>query len=377
MRKIVIASDSYKGCLSSLEVASAIAKGIKSVYPNCNIIQTSIADGGEGMVDAVIGNLGGYIVKLWVSDPLGRPINASYGIIDDGKTAVLEMSSASGLPLLSQAERNPMLTSTVGTGELIMDAISKGCRRFCVGIGGSATNDAGIGMLSALGFRFLGSDGKVVRPCGGSLGDIASIDTSSVPAEVLESEFLVACDVNTLFCGPAGAAYVFAPQKGADPEMVKTLDAGMDKFANLVYSQMHKNIRNLEGAGAAGGLGGGFSAFLNARLMRGIDMVLDTIGFDELIQGADLVITGEGSIDNQTALGKTPAGVLARAARQNIPVIAFGGSVSHDADTSGFAACFPILDAPVSLEQAMVKEYAADNLTRTATQVMHLIKVFK
>lgn len=368
--KIVIASDSFKGSLSSIEVAQAATRGIKSVYPDCEVIAVNVADGGEGTVEAVVEALGGEIVTTTVSDPLGRPIQARYGIA--GNKAIIEMAAASGLPLLCPEERNPWLTSTHGTGELIMDAMRRGCRQFLIGIGGSATNDAGTGMLQAMGFRFYDSQNQEIEHCcGGTMHLIARIDDSEVAEGVRQSQFTVACDVDTPFCGKDGAAPVFAPQKGADPDMVARLDAGMASLAEVIENKYHINIVPVAGAGAAGGMGGGFRAFLNATLKRGIDMVLDTIEFDQMIAGADLIITGEGKIDIQTAKGKTAAGVLARAKAQDIPVIAIGGCVERceSVEQMGFASIYPITEEKLPLEIAMQAEVAAANIEKTIKKI--------
>lgn len=368
--KIVIASDSFKGSLTSVEVAQAATRGIKAVYPDCDIVAVNVADGGEGTVEAVVDALGGKIVHTTVSDPLGRPIQARYGIA--GKKAIIEMAAASGLPLLSSEERNPWITSTYGTGEMIMDAIQRGCSQFLIGIGGSATNDAGTGMLQALGFKFCDFNGKEIIDCrGGRLQDIADLDDTFVPKAVREAQFIVACDVDTPFCGPEGAAPVFAPQKGADAEMVAKLDAGMTSFAHVIENKYGINIVPVTGAGAAGGMGGGFRAFLNASLQRGIDMVLDAIDFDYTIQSADLIITGEGKIDFQTAKGKTAAGVLASAKKQNIPVIAIAGCVEicESVKQMGFAGIYPITEEKLPLEIAMQAEVAAMNVEKTVKKI--------
>jgi glycerate kinase len=368
--KIVIASDSFKGSLTSLEVAQAATRGILSVYPDCEVISVNVADGGEGTVEAIVEALGGEIITTTVSDPLGRPIQARYGIA--GNKAIIEMAAASGLPLLHPDERNPWLTSTYGTGEMINDALHRGCRQFLIGIGGSATNDAGTGMLQALGFRFYDANNNEISDCrGGRLHDIAYIDDSAIPEALRQSQFTIACDVDTPFCGPEGAALVFAPQKGADPEMVNRLDIGMATFAKVIEDKYHINIVPMAGAGAAGGMGGGFRAFLNATLKRGIDMVLDAIDFNATIQGANLIITGEGKIDFQTAKGKTAAGVLARAKAQHIPVIAIGGCVEmcDSLQHMGFAAIYPILEEKVPLEVAMRTDFAAANVEKTVKKI--------
>ena len=384
--KIVIASDSFKGSLASIEVARSIEMGILDVFPSCDIVKVAVADGGEGTMDALCQSLGGKVVRIPVEDPIGRTINASYVILEDGNTAVLEMSSASGLTLLTPAERNPMLTSTYGTGQLIDDAIGRGCRRFLVGIGGSATNDAGMGMLTALGYRFLDAEGNELPGAGPSLSKVCGIDCSGVSQAVRDSEFIVACDVDSPLYGPDGAAYVFAPQKGADPDMVKALDDGLRHYADVVASYtgkipMHggpsctgetsimKDAASMPGAGAAGGLGYAFVAFFGARLQRGVDMVLDAVGFDSIIEGADLVITGEGRIDAQTLTGKTPYGVLQRASRQNIPVIALAGSVALD-DSSGFTAIRQITPPDMELSEAMLPAVASANLRRTISALL-------
>lgn len=371
MKKIVIASDSFKGSLSSTDVAQSAAKGVYQVFPSCEAVQVNVADGGEGTVDAVVDALAGEKVTVKVSNPIGRMVDAVYGIA--GKTAIIEMAAASGLPLLNENERNPLVTSTYGTGEMILDAIKRGCRKFLVGIGGSATNDAGTGMLKSLGFRFLDAKGKEIENCcGGELENIVEIDDSHVPDAVWQSQFIVACDVDTPFCGKDGAAYVFAPQKGADADAVRRLDAGMASLAKVIERKYGLDIVPLAGTGAAGGMGGGFRAFLDATLKKGIDMVLDAIDFDEIIKDADIVITGEGKVDFQTAKGKTAAGVLARAKKQGIPVIAIGGCVEmcDSLQAMGFAGIYPILEEKVPLEVAMQRDFASANVTNTVVRIL-------
>ena len=369
--KIVVASDSFKGSLSSREVAEAAVRGIRQALPICELVGVNVADGGEGTVDAVVEALGGEVVATVVSDPLGRPISARYGIV--GKMAIIEMAAASGLPLLREEERNPLLTSTYGTGEMIMDAVNRGCRDFLVGVGGSATNDAGMGMLQALGFRFYDiGDQEIIDGCGGGLQDVARIDDAGVMDAVCQCRFTVACDVDTPFCGSEGAAYVFAPQKGADMEMVARLDAGMVAFAKVIEKTYGMDVTSMAGAGAAGGMGGGFYAFLNARLKRGVDMVLDAIDFDSIIRGADLVITGEGKIDYQTVKGKTAAGVLARAKAQDIPVVAIAGRVEmcNSLAQMGFAGVYAIWEEEMPLEVAMQSNTAAANVEKTVKKIV-------
>lgn len=381
MKNIVIASDSFKGSLTSAEVADAAEKGIRRVFSQCNVIKADVADGGEGTVRAIVKAAGGHLYTVVVSDPLGRPVNATYGITEQEgiKTAIIEMSAASGLLHLLPEERNPRITSTYGTGELILNALNRGCRRFLIGIGGSATNDAGTGMLSALGVKFFDDLGRVLKGSGDDLGQIVRIDTSSLIPEAQVSEFIIACDVDTPFCGPEGAAYIFAPQKGATPPMVETLDRGMFSFAKVIADKFKIDIVPINGAGAAGGLGGAFKAFFNANLTKGIEMVLNAISFDSMIQDADLVITGEGRIDFQTAKGKTAAGVLQHTQRLGIPTIAIGGSVEicPELKSMGFAGIYSIIHAPVSLEKAMQKEFASENISRTIEQILTTIKRFR
>ena len=369
--KVVIASDSFKGSLSSREVAEAAVRGIRKVLPICELVGVNVADGGEGTVDAVVEALGGEVMATVVSDPLGRPISVRYGIV--GKMAIIEMAAASGLPLLREEERNPLLTSTYGTGEMIMDAVKRGCRDFLVGLGGSATNDAGMGMLQALGFRFYNIDyQEIIDGSGGRLQDVARIDDAGVMDAVRQCRFTVACDVDTPFCGSEGAAYVFAPQKGADMEMVARLDAGMVAFAKVIEKTYGMDVTSMAGAGAAGGMGGGFYAFLNARLKRGVDMVLDAIDFDSIIRGADLVVTGEGKIDYQTVKGKTAAGVLARAKAQDIPVVAIAGRVEmcDSVAQMGFAGVYPIMENEMPLAVAMQPDFAAANVEKTVKKIV-------
>lgn len=369
--KIVVASDSFKGSLSSREVAEATVRGIRQMMPVCEVVGVNVADGGEGTVDAVVEALGGKIVTATVNDPLGRPILARYGVV--GKMAVIEMAAASGLTLLTDEERNPWLTSTYGTGEIIMDAVKRGCRDFLVGLGGSATNDAGMGMLQALGFRFYDiDDQEIIDGCGGRLQDVARIDDTGVMDAVRQCRFTVACDVDTPFCGSEGAAYVFAPQKGADMEMVARLDSGMVSFAKVIEKTYGIDVTSMAGAGAAGGMGGGFYVFMNATLKRGVDMVLDAIDFDSIIRGADLVITGEGKIDYQTVKGKTAAGVLARAKAQDIPVVAIVGRVEkcESVEQMGFAGVYAIWEEEMPLEVAMQSNTAAANVEKTVKKIV-------
>lgn len=372
--KVVVASDSFKGSLSSLEVADAVAMAINECIPGCRVEKVEVADGGEGTMEALHRTLGGVKVAVEVCDPLGRPITASYVILADSVTAVLEMAVASGLPLLSVEERNPLKTSTYGTGQLIADALSKGCRKFLVGIGGSATNDAGMGMLEALGVKFYDAEGKVLAGRGENLERVEDISMADVCEGLLESSFVVACDVDAPLYGLRGAAYVFAPQKGADEDMVIRLDNGLKHFSLSVSRVLGKDVSMLPGAGAAGGMGGGFVAFLPARLESGIEMVLEAIGFDNIIEGASLVITGEGKVDTQTLTGKTPYGVMSHARRQNIPTIVVGGAVALDekvALESGFKGVYAVTPEGMPLSEAMTREVAINNVRNKVKEIIN------
>ncbi len=372
MRKITVASDSFKGSLTSMQVADNVERAVKEVFPDCHVQKIDVADGGEGTVEALVSSLGGEYVDVEVAGPIGRKVTARYGIIDEGRTAVIEMAVASGLPLISPEERNPLKTSTYGTGMMIRDALNRGCRKFLVGIGGSATNDGGTGMLSALGFMFLDKDGYVLEGTGENLARITSVCDADVPREISEAEFTVACDVDNPFCGPAGAAYVFAPQKGADDAMVRCLDEGLASFAGVISRYTGQMVADLPGAGAAGGLGGAFKAFLGARLTRGIEIVLDAIGFDGKIAGSSLVITGEGSVDAQTLMGKTPSGVLARASKLGIPVMVLGGKVDASVDflKAGFSAVCQVTPEDMSLEDAMKADIAGENIFNAVIRLL-------
>ena len=375
MRRIVVAADSFKGSLTSLEVAEAFACGFRRVFPLCEVERVAVADGGEGTVEALVGMLDGEYVELQVADPLLRRVQARYGIVNGGRTAVMEMSAASGLPLLTAQERNPLKTTTYGTGEMIADALGRGCREFLIGIGGSATNDAGVGMLRALGFRFLDVEGAELVGGGEILESIKSIDDSGVLPSLRDAEFRVACDVTNPLYGPEGAAYVFAPQKGADEAMVERLDAGLRNFAEVVKRYNGEDIATLRGAGAAGGVGGGLKALLGARLERGVDMVLEAIHFDDIIKECNLVVTGEGRLDNQTMMGKAPCGVLQAAKRQGVPCVAIGGAIEkcEELEQSGFAAMFSVTPEDMPLQQAMQRAVAMANVERAAEQIARLL----
>ncbi|MDE7413509.1 MAG: glycerate kinase [Muribaculaceae bacterium] len=370
--KIIIASDSFKGSLSGREVGEAAARGIQAADSEKDVEIIPVADGGEGTVEAIVSGLGGEIVSATVCGPLGDPVIAQYGLCGD--TAVIEMASASSLTLIPKEKRNPWITSSYGTGQLIYDALKRGYRNFLIGIGGSATNDAGTGMLSALGFRFLDCEGETVGRGGGETGRISSIDFSNVMPELKEARFTIACDVCNPLTGPEGSSMVFGPQKGANKDMVAGLDENLSSFARICAQIFHKDYSSVPGAGAAGGLGFAFLSFLGGKLQPGIDMVLDAVGFDNRIDGASLIITGEGKIDRQTCMGKAPYGVLQRGKAKGIPVVAIGGSVEKYVETAlmdaGFRAVYPITTHSIPLEEAMRPEVATSNIERTVRRII-------
>lgn len=365
--KIIIASDSFKGSLSSLEVGEAAKKGILNVVPDADVTILPLADGGEGTAELLSRSLGGRKIEIKVSDPIGRPISASYFIADD--IAIIEMAAASGLPLLSPEERNPTVTTSYGTGQLILDALRRGIRRFYIGLGGSATNDAGVGMLKALGFRFLDSGGLPVGLGGLETGRIRSIDSYHALPELKEATFTIACDVTNPLTGTNGASQIYGPQKGATDEMVELLDSALSSFGEIIRKRTGIDYSSVPGAGAAGGMGFAFLSFLNSTLRPGVEIVLDVLDFDKRIEGADLVITGEGRLDRQTCMGKAPSGVLKRCMARKIPVVAIGGAIDRDAIpdlmNAGFKAAIPIVSTPIPLEEAMRPEVAKRNIEKT------------
>jgi glycerate kinase len=370
--KIVIAPDSFKGSLTAFQVGESIEKGIRKVDAGIETVIVPMADGGEGTVQSLIDASGGEIIAVSVHDPLHRKINSFYGIMGDGVTAVIEMAAASGLPLLQIEERNPLLTSTFGTGELIKDALDRGCRSFIIGLGGSATNDGGCGMAQALGVKFYDSNNKELAITGGQLSKIASIDFTGIDQRIKESHFVAACDVENPLCGPTGASEVYGRQKGATQADVITLDNGLKHFAETVQNQINFNAKDISGAGAAGGLGAGVLIFLKANLQPGIDIVTKTTSLADKMEGADLVITGEGRIDFQTAFGKTPFGVAQIAKEKNIPLIVLAGSLGDGYQTlyeKGFDGIFSIIDKPMELQEAIdnagvLLENAAESVIR-------------
>lgn len=377
--KIVIAVDSFKGCLSSSSIANAVEEGIQNTLPGCEMIKVPIADGGEGTVDALVDATQGKIITIPVHNPLMQPIQASYGMTGDGQTAIIEMSAASGLDLIPLRPGNVMDTTTYGTGEMIANAIERGCRNFIIGVGGSATNDAGTGMMQALGVRFTDEMGNEVEKGGKSLSSIRHIDTQNQLSELQDCTFHIATDVTNPFYGPQGAACIFGPQKGGNEEQIKALDKGMKHLAELIFETTGKEIGHLPGAGAGGGMGGGCVAFLQANISPGIELIMDYLHFDEIIRGAGLVITGEGKMDRQTLFGKVPVGIARAAASQQIPVIAITGQLDITADKelreAGLSAIFPIHPAPISLEKAMQPDYAYRNIRRTIEQICYILNL--
>lgn len=375
--KIVVAIDSFKGSITSLALGEAIELGVKNIYPESEVIKVPIADGGEGTIEALVEGTNGEIIEISVKGPLMKPLMAKYGIMGDQKTAVIEMATASGLPLVSIKERDPSKTTTFGTGELIKDAMKRGCREFIVGIGGSATNDGGLGMLQALGYKFLDENKNELHGCGESLEKIIFIDDKNVINGLKECKFLVACDVDNPFYGERGAAHVYGRQKGASEEMILSLDRGLQTFANTIQRLLNKDI-NISGGGAAGGLGGGFSAFLNSTLEPGIDIIIKEVNLLSHIKDADFVITGEGRIDFQSVMGKAPTGVSKLCKENNIPVIALAGSVADDAVAThdyGIDSIFSIMNYPMSLEDAMDSENTKKLVKKNTEEIFRLIKV--
>ena len=374
--KAVVAIDSLKGSLSSMEAGNAIAEGIYRADAEAKVEVRPLADGGEGTVDALVQGMNGSLRKVRVTGPLGDKVDAAYGIIEEAKMAVIEMSAAAGITLVPDEKKNPLFTTTYGVGEMIRDAIEKGCRKFVVGIGGSATNDGGIGMLQALGYDFLNSKGNAVPYGAKGLEDLAEIRKEHVLPELAQCEFKVACDVTNPLCGPLGASAVYGPQKGATPEMVREMDQWLADYAKLAANCSERADAEHPGTGAAGGIGFAFLTFTNAVLESGIKIVLEETKLEQYIQDADIVITGEGRLDGQTAMGKAPVGVTKLAGKYKIPVLAFAGSVTKDArkcNEEGIHAFFPILRGITTLEDAMDAENARRNLMETVEQVFRLI----
>ena len=381
--KIVIAIDSFKGSLTSYEAGNSIADGIRNAMPDANITIRPLADGGEGTVDALTSGNNGFIKNITVTGPVGRPVKSMYGILNSNgsPTAVIEMAKAAGITLVPADfpadMRNPLYTTTYGVGELIKDAINEGCRNFIIGIGGSATNDGGIGMLQALGFGMLDDNGCRVPFGAIGLKNLKSITTDNVLPELSECTFRIACDVTNPLCGANGCSAVFGPQKGATPQMITDMDRWLAHYADIAGMTSGKADARFPGSGAAGGMGFAFHTFLNASLESGTHIILEATNLRQYIRTADIVVTGEGRLDSQTVMGKAPAGVAAIAKEYGIPVIAFCGCASKDAgvcNDNGIDAFFPILTGVTTLEEAMSPDTARRNAAATAEQVFRLIK---
>ena len=378
MMKVVVAIDSLKGSLSSIEAGEAIKSGVLKVMPEAEVCVRPLADGGEGTVEALALGMGGKLESVEVTGPLGKKVNCVYGILEESKTAIMEMSGAAGITLVPDAERNPLHTTTYGVGEVIKDAISKGCRHFIVGIGGSATNDGGIGMLQALGYGMLDKDGKQVPFGAKGLKEIETITDDFVIPELKECTFRVACDVTNTLCGELGCSAVFGPQKGADPTMIIQMDKWLSYYAKLTSEKYEKANAKQAGTGAAGGLGFAFLAYTNAVLESGIKIILEETKLEEYVKDADIVVTGEGRLDGQTVFGKAPIGVAKIAKKFDKPVIAFSGAVTEDAvacNEHGIDAFFPILRRIQTLQEAMEPSNARDNMAATVEQVFRLMNI--
>lgn len=377
--KVVIAIDSFKGSMTSLEAGQSAAEGIRRVYPEAEIQVRPLADGGEGTVDAIVSGCGGRRTEVQVTGPAGKPVLCAYGILEEEKTAIIEMSGAAGITQVSGAEKNPMTTTTFGVGEVIKDAIAKGCRHFIVGIGGSATNDGGVGMLQALGFGFLDAQGEQIGFGASGLKDLVRITTDHVLPELAECSFRIACDVSNPLCGPQGCSAIYGPQKGADAAMVLEMDGYLAAYAELAKAQFPKADAEYPGAGAAGGMGFAFLTFCNATLEPGVGIVLEETKLRQYAESADIVVTGEGRLDGQTVMGKAPIGVANIAKEYQKPVLAFSGCVTEDAcacNAHGIDAFFPVLRTVVSLEEAMNRENAMKNMSNTVEQVFRTVRCF-
>ncbi|AJJ55656.1 glycerate kinase family protein [Yersinia pseudotuberculosis IP 32953] len=374
--KIIIAPDSFKESLTAMQVAEAIEQGFSEIFPQAEYIKLPMADGGEGTVESMVAATGGELVNVEVTGPLGAPVKAFYGWMGDGETAVIEMAAASGLHLVAPEQRNPLITTSYGTGELILAALNHGARKIILGIGGSATNDGGAGMMQALGVQLSDQQGKALTVGGAALAQLVDIDLSQLDDRLAQTDILVACDVDNPLCGAKGASAVFGPQKGATPERVQQLDAALQHYGEKIEQVTGKSVINVAGAGAAGGMGAALFGLLNARLQPGIEIVTEALKLAAAVQNADLVITGEGRIDSQTIYGKTPVGVARVAKRFDIPVIAIAGSMAPDYEVvhqHGLDAVFSVLNHIQTLPEAL--EEASDNIRITARNVAAVWKM--
>ena len=370
--KIIVATDSFKGSLTSIQAGEAIREGILKVYKKASVKVCSLADGGEGTAETIIGATGGKMITASVTGPLGKKVQAQYGIFNE--TAVIEIASAAGLTLITQSERNPLYTTTYGVGELILDAMSKGCREFIIGLGGSATNDGGVGMLQALGFSFLNSEGKNIGPGANGLSSLTFIKGTDL--DLSDCKFYIACDVENPLCGKNGASYVYGPQKGATPESVEKMDMWLASYGELTKKFNVGTDPDAPGAGAAGGLGFAFMSYLHGEFYRGTDLVIKITGLEDVVKDCDMVITGEGRLDGQSVMGKAPMGVARLGKKYGKPVIAFAGSIGEGAELCndhGIDAFFSVVKGPCAKEDAMAYENAYKNLQDTVEQVFRLI----
>ena len=376
--KIVIAPDSFKGSLTAVEVSDAIEQGIREIFPESEIVKIPMADGGDGTAHCLVNATGGKILIEKVTGPLGDEVLASYGILGDKKTAVIEMAEASGLTLVPENRRNPLVTTTYGTGQLIKFALDQGCRKMIIGIGGSATNDGGTGMVQALGAKLLDKDGEEIGFGGGELKKVFRIDTKYLDNRLSETKVLVASDVSNPLCGPQGASRIYGPQKGATPEVIEELDESLAYFAGIIKRDLNKDVKDIPGAGAAGGLGASLMAFLNAELRPGIEIIIEIVKLEQAIKGADLVITGEGKIDSQTIYGKAPIGVAKIAKKYHIPVIAVAAIIGNDADIVyqyGINTLLKISEPPMNLNESKAKKYRLIKKTIKNSKIEILKKI--
>jgi len=376
--KIVVAPDSFKGSLTAMEVSDAIEQGIREIFPEAEIVKIPMADGGDGTVQCLVNATGGKILREKVTGPLGNEVLASYGILGDKKTAVIEMAEASGLTLVPENKRNPLITTTYGTGQLIKSALGQGCRKMIIGIGGSATNDGGAGMVQALGAKLLDKDGEEIGFGGGELKKVFRIDTKCLDNRLSETKVLIASDVSNPLCGSQGASRIYGPQKGATPEVIEELDESLAYFAGIIKRDLNKDVKDIPGAGAAGGLGAGLIAFLDAELRPGIEIIIEIVKLEQAIQDADLVITGEGKIDSQTIYGKAPIGVAKIAKKYNVPVIAVAAIIGDDADIVhqyGIDTLLKISEPPMNLNESKVKKYRLIKKTIKNSKIEILKKI--
>ena len=372
--KVVIAPQGFKGGIFGLEAAQAIARGVAAAAPDAEMVLAPVADGGDGTLNALVDATGGQVFNRMVTGPLGQPLEAQWGVMGDGTTAVIEMALASGLALVPQRRRNPRITTTAGTGEILKEALDQGFSRVIVGLGGSATNDGGAGMATALGARFLAADGRPLPPGGAALSRLASIDTADLHPGLSGTSIVAATDVTNPLCGPDGASAVFGPQKGASAEVVRELDAALANFARIVERDLGIDVAVRPGAGAAGGLGAGLMAFAGAQLQSGIDMVCEVLDFDSLLEGADLVITGEGRADHSTIFNKAPVGVARHAQAHGVPTVLLAGGLGpgyEELSGHGISAVLSISDRPMTFDQSLAR--TGELLESAAEQMMRLV----